>query len=152
MNAIRKSTLALAMAASAVALAAAGCGENGPVYYEVSGKVTLKDGTPIKSGFVIFYPDGRKGNKSRESSTGSIKDGTYVLKSGMHDGCPPGTYRVSVEAAMEVDEKNPYATKWLAHEKYVHPDKSQLTAVVVETPEAGRYDFKLDPHPKAKRR
>lgn len=152
MNAIRKGTLSFATGLSLVALSAAGCGESGPVFYPVAGKVTLKDGTPIKSGFVIFYPDVKKGNKARESSTGTIRDGAYALKSGLNDGCPPGTYKVSVEAAMEVDEKNPYATKWLAHEKYVHPDRSQLSAVVVETPEAGRYDFKLDPHPKAKRR
>jgi hypothetical protein len=152
MNVMRKATLSLAMASSLIALTASGCGDAGPVYYEVTGKVTLKDGTPIKSGFVIFHPDARKGNKGRETGTGTIRDGVYTLKTGMNDGCPPGAYKVSVEAASEVDERNPYYTKWLAHEKYVHPDRSQLTAVVVETPETGRYDFKLDPHPKAKRR
>ena len=54
---------------------------------------------------------------------------------------------MSIEAADEVDENNPYFTKWFADEKYVNPDTSGLTMEVIDNPEPGRYDFKLDPHP-----
>ena len=69
---------------------------------------------------------------------------------GAREGAPVGADKVSIEAAEEVDEKNPYFTEWLADEKYVNPETSRLTADVVETPEPGRYDFKLDPHPTRK--
>jgi hypothetical protein len=41
---------------------------------------------------------------------------------------------------------NSYITGWLADEKYLNADTSGLTVEVVEKPEPGRYDFKLDPH------
>jgi hypothetical protein len=132
-----------------VAVAAVpGCDPGGPKLYPVRGKVTLKDGSPIKFGHVILHADASKGNTSQEISQGTIRNGEYTIMTGAREGAPLGAYRVSIEAADEVDEANPYFTKWFAHEKYVNPDKSGLTMEVVESPEDGRYDFKLDPHPK----
>jgi hypothetical protein len=124
-----------------------GCGPSGPKLYPVRGKVTLKDGTPVKYGHIILHADARKGNATQEVSQGTIRDGEYTVMTGTREGAPPGAYRVSIEAADEVDENNPYFTKWFADEKYVSPDTSKLTMEVVENPGAGRYDFQLDPHP-----
>ena len=75
-----------------------------------------------------------------------------TLKSNLSVGLPLDllVYRAGDYASDEVvciDEKNPYFTRWFAHEKYVNPDTSGLTMQVVESPEPGRYDFKLEPHP-----
>lgn len=132
---------------AALPLLLAGCGPTGPKLYPVSGKVTLKDGTPVKFGHVILHPDGGKGNPSQEVPHGTIRNGEYSISTGANAGATAGAYRVSIEAADEVDEKNPYFTRWFAAEKYVNPDTSKLTLEVVEGAEPGRYDFKLDPHP-----
>ena len=124
-----------------------GCGQSGPKLYPVKGRVTLTDGSPVKYGQIILHADASKGNTTKEVSQGTIRNGEYTIMTGAREGAPPGAYRVSIEAADEVDEKNPYFTRWFAHEKYVNPDTSKLTMEVVESPEPGRYDFKLDPHP-----
>ena len=82
-----------------------------------------------------------------EVSQGTIRNGEYTVQTGARDGAPAGAYKVSIEAADEVDEKNPYFTKWFADEKYCSPDTSGLTMDVTESPAAGQYDFtKLEPH------
>jgi hypothetical protein len=124
-----------------------GCGAGGPKLYPVQGKVTLKDGSPVKFGHIILRADVSKGNTTKEVSQGTIRNGEYTIMTGAREGAPPGAYKVSIEAAAEVDEKNPYFTKWYASEKYVSPDTSGLTMEVVEAPAPGQYDYKLDPHP-----
>jgi hypothetical protein len=135
-----------AVAGPFLLLGPAGCGPDGPKLVTVKGRVTLKDGSPIKFGHVILHADRAKGNNSKEVSQGTIRDGEYTIMTGAREGAPVGAYRVSIEAAAEVDERNPYFTKWFADEKYVNPNTSKLTMDVVEQPESGRYDFKLDPH------
>lgn len=141
---MRRIVAGLVVAATA---AVAGCEPQGPKLHPVSGRVTLKDGTPVKFGHVILHADADQGNATREISQGTIRDGEYTIMTGMKPGAVAGAYKVSIEAAAEVDEKNPYFTRWFAHEKYVNPDTSGLTMQVVESPEPGRYDFKLEPHP-----
>jgi hypothetical protein len=136
--------------AAAVFLAAAGCAPAGVKLVPVRGKVTLTDGTAVSHGYVVFHPDPAKGNASKEICQGQIKNGEYVILTGPKEGAPPGWYKVTVEAAKVVDPNNPYFTEWLADQRYVDAEKSGLTAEVVESPEPGRYDFKLDPHPKQK--
>jgi hypothetical protein len=123
-----------------------GCGPDGPKLVAVRGRVTLKDGSPVKFGHVILHADKARGNNSKEVSQGTIRDGEYTIMTGAREGAPVGAYRISIEAAAEVDENNPYFTKWFAAEKYVNPDTSKLSMDVVEQPEPGRYDYKLDPH------
>jgi hypothetical protein len=115
--------------------------------YPVSGKVVLKDGTPVKRGYVLLHADASRGNNSEEVLQGTIQNGEYTIQTGPYVGAPPGAYRVSIEAAAEVDEKNPYFTRWFAHEKYIHPDTSRLTLEVTAHPPPNAYDFALDPHP-----
>jgi hypothetical protein len=133
--------------AAGLVLVAAGCGPSGPKLHPVSGKVTLKDGTPVKFGHIILHADASQGNTTPEVAQGTIRNGEYTLNTGTRAGAVAGAYKVSIEAADEVDEKNPYFTRWFAHEKYVNPETSGLKMVVVEAAEPGRYDFQLDPHP-----
>ena len=131
---------------------AIGCSNGEIRLVKVSGNVSLKDGSPVVYGYINFHPDSSQGNASREICVGTIKSGQYTLLTGVRYGAPVGAYRVSISAAAEIDVKHPYYTKWYAHEKYISPDRSRLVADVVESPEPGRYDFKLDPHPKAKKK
>jgi hypothetical protein len=135
---------------SLTAMALTGCGPSGPKVYPVQGKVTLTDGTPIAYGHVILHADKSKGNESMQVCQGTINNGSYTIMTGARPGAPLGAYTVAIEAAKEVNPDNPYFTEWLAHEKYIDPSKSNLTLEVVEQPEPGRYDFKLDPHPQQK--
>lgn len=143
---------AVVLTACVIGLSLSGCGSSGPKLSPVEGKVTLMDGTAISYGHVILHADTSKGNTTKEVSQGTIKDGKYTIMTGARKGAPLGAYKVSIEAAKEVDEKNPYFTEWLADEKYVDPTRSGLTMEVVEKPDAGRYDFKLSPHPQAKKK
>lgn len=138
------------VAGLAFAACTAGCGAEGPRLVPVEGKVTLKDGTAIAYGHVILHPDTAKGNTSKEICQGTINNGAYTIYTGARRGAPVGAYRVSIEAAKETDEKNPYFTEWLADERYINPDTSKLTMDVVESAEPRRYDFQLDPHPPQK--
>lgn len=132
---------------SLAALGLSGCGTSGPKLFPVQGKVTLTTGTPVGYGHVILLPDAGRGNTSKEGSQGTIRDGSYTIMTGARQGAPLGAYRVSIEAAKETNPDNPYFTEWLADEKYVDPSRSNLTLEVVNNPEPGRYDFKLNPHP-----
>ena len=145
--AVRRSCLV-----AVLAVGLAGCGDSGPRLVQVQGRVTLTDGSPVKYGHVILHPDAAAGNKSQEVCQGTIQDGAYTIHTGARAGAPLGKYRVSIEAAAELDVKNPYFTEWFADEKYINPDTSGLTMEVAENPEPGRYDFKLEPHKKAKKK
>src|SRR5688572_25389543 len=85
------------------AVGLAGCGEKGPHLAPVQGKVSLTDGTPVVYGHVILHPDLSRGNTSLEMSQGTIRDGVYTIMTGAREGAPPGKYKVSIEAAKEVD-------------------------------------------------
>jgi hypothetical protein len=132
------------------AIVLGGCGPSGPKLAPVEGKVTLKDGTPVEFGYIILHPEVSKENPSLDVCQGTIQQGSYTILTDVRQGAQAGKYRVSIQAAKGIDPTNPYFTEWLADEKYVDPAKSKLTLEVVETPEPGRYDFQLDPHPKQK--
>jgi hypothetical protein len=137
---------------SLTAIGLSACGRSGPQLVPVEGKVTLTDGTPVAYGHVILHPDAGRGNASKEVCQGTIRDGRYTIMTGARQGAPVGAYKVSIEAAKDVDPSNPYITEWLADEKYVDPSRSNLTMEVVESAEPGRYDFKLNPHPRQKKK
>src|SRR5262245_29086674 len=139
-------TVTLGLALSLAAAGLGGCGRSGPKLVPVEGKVTLADGTPGAHGHVGVHPDAGRGNTSKEVPQGTIRDGSYAVITGARRGAPVGAYKVSVEAAKEVDPNNPYFTEWLADEKYVDPGRSGLAVEVVENPGPGRYDFRLTPH------
>jgi hypothetical protein len=122
----------------------AGCGGGGPKLIPVEGTV-FYTGKPLAAGTVIFYPDTSKGNASKEEPRGSIDaQGHYEVMTGAKKGASPGWYKVAVNAAEQIDPKNPYFTKWLIPERYIDHRTSKLTVEIVENPAPGAYDFKLE--------
>ncbi len=132
------------------AIAISGCGPSGPKLYPVEGKVSLQDGTPVEFGYIILHPEVKPEESGLDVCQGSINQGSYTILTDVRQGAQAGTYRVSIQAAKGTDANNPYVTEWLADERYVDPLKSKLTLEVVEQPEPGRYDFKLDPPAKGR--
>src|SRR5262249_21855206 len=117
----------------------------GPQLTPVQGKVTFGD-KPLTTGYVIYFPDAAKGNKSQEEPRAEIgPDGTYVLTTGTKPGAAPGWYKVAVSAADQIDPNNPYFTKWPIPEKYINPNPSGLALEVVEKAAPGAYDLQLAP-------
>jgi hypothetical protein len=84
------------MAASALALAGAGCGESNGLH-PVSGKV-LHKGEPAVGATVSFYPKDAAGPNG-EIPRGEVEaDGSFQLGTGdLGRGAPPGQYAVLVE-------------------------------------------------------
>jgi hypothetical protein len=121
-----------------------GC-RSGPRRASVSGTVTL-DGKPVKEGLVSFSPDASKGNTARVSCTALIKDGSYelkttgVLNSEKGSGAPLGWYKVSIQTVnnFKGQPKNEIPNK------YTNPEQTPLSIEVVDNPEPGHYDIKLD--------
>jgi hypothetical protein len=123
-------------------LAGAGCG--GLKLVPVSGKVT-RDGQSLSGAAVSFVPDASKGNNVRVSCMGRIgADGRYELtsngitRSETGKGAPPGWYKVTLVTTL------PGAPEITVNPKYLDADKTPLSIEVVENPEPGRYDIKLE--------
>jgi len=127
-----------------LALSAIGCEKGGPKMIQVEGKVTYK-GKPVPRGTVSFFANQKKGNESMEMPIGVIEDGTYHVVTRITDGMTPGWYHVAVNAAKQIDPKNPYFTEWLVPEKYSNPKTSRLEMQIVENPAPGAYDINLEP-------
>jgi hypothetical protein len=120
-----------------------GCEKSGPKMVPVEGKVTYK-GKPVPRGSVSFFANNKKGNQSMEVPIGTIEDGTYHVITRITEGMTPGWYNVAVNAAKQIDPKNPYFTEWLVPEKYSNPKTSKLELQIVENPAPGAYDINLD--------
>ena len=75
-------------------LATIGCGNN----MHVSGKVRFEDGSPLKTGIVVF-------SSQKYVAKGPIQpDGSYTIGSlKSNDGLPPGEYKVYIVSAVEPD-------------------------------------------------
>ena len=120
-----------------ICLVVAGCGKN----KRLTGKVTFSDGTPVKSGMVIFRTD-------TFLSKGEIKpDGSYKMSSEReNDGIPPGEYQVYVSGIFKPPQSGgmPSMPVSLVAPKFENPDTSGLTCKV---PAPGnKYDIVLEPH------
>jgi hypothetical protein len=127
-----------------LALCAIGCDNSGPKMVQVEGKVTYK-GKPVPRGSVSFFAEPKKGNLSKEMPLGAIEDGYYRAFTRTKEGMTPGWYHVTVNAAKQVDMKNPYFTEWLVPEKYSNPKTSKLEKEIVENPAPGAYDINIEP-------
>lgn len=64
-----------AVAASLCLMSVWGCGNNGPVRYEVRGDITY-EGSPVPGGTITFEPDRAKGNIGQRAYA-KITDGTF---------------------------------------------------------------------------
>ncbi len=111
--------------------------------YPAEGKVTL-DGQPLKTGTVVFWPEGSKPERSNNLPTAQItEDGRYALYTAGAEGAPVGTYKVTVVAEDLADSTKPDRTKLLVPKKYTQPETTPLTVKVVQFPDSGAYDLKL---------
>ena len=70
--------------------------------------------------------------------------GHYTLLTRARKGAAPGWYKVAVTAGDRDNPNNPYITHWLVPQKYIDARTSNLAFEVVEKPEPGAYDLKLD--------
>lgn len=117
-----------------------GCGKTEEAkLVPVQGKITV-NGQPLSHATIVFKPDGDKGNTSQQEARVTLEDssdGVYSLKAG------PGWYRVTIFAAKPGGSTEP--TVWLANQKYQDASTSGLTVEVVGNPEAGSFDFDLQP-------
>ncbi len=112
----------------------------------VAGKVTV-DAEPLPLGYITFYPDESKDNKSTKLPYGQIQaDGSYTLVTNSKPGAPPGWYKVVVAATKDPLPARPppnWSPNWLHDAKYARPDTTDLKVEVVASPVPGRYDFAL---------
>lgn len=77
-----------------------GCsGPDGPLRYELSGKVT-HGGEPVPAGVIHFVPDAEEGNQG-PGTTAQIHDGTYATPPGM--GIIGGPHVITVAGTDGVD-------------------------------------------------
>ena len=125
------------------AVIATGCEQGGPKMVQIEGKVTYK-GKPVPRGTLSLFAETKKGNQSMEVPIGIIEDGYYHVKTRTKDGATPGWYQVSVNAAKQINPKDPYFTDWLVPEKYSNPKTSKLEMEVVENPAPGKYDINIE--------
>jgi hypothetical protein len=135
--------LCLVCCCGLLAAAVTGCEQSGPKMVQVEGKVTYK-GKPVPRGTVSFFAEQKKGNQSMEVPIGTIEDGEYHVTTRTKEGITPGWYHVTVNAAKQIDPKNPYFTDWLVPEKYSNPKTSKLELEVVENPQPGAYDIHIE--------
>lgn len=122
---------ALTLAAAVAALA--GCADDGPKLYPVTGKVLVGD-TPAEHATVVFHPVGGAGPDAVKPRGTVGADGTYTLTTHTAgDGAPAGEYRVTVEwwlSGMKKasDQDTPPTNRLPA--KYADVNQSKLTATV----------------------
>jgi hypothetical protein len=107
------------------------CGESGPQFYSVRGKV-MYQGKPTRGALVVFHPLEAGPNAPRPSAyvepDGSFKLGTN--KPG--DGAPAGNYAVAITWVPKDFQRKDDQTDLpnLLPERYGDPQKSQLRATV----------------------
>jgi hypothetical protein len=124
-----------------------GC-SGGPQLVTVEGTVYL-DGVPVQTGetvtgYVVFHADPARGNSNMEDVKGDIRpDGRYTIYTRDKKGASPGWYFVTVDLA-RTNPKDPYDYKAMVSETYLDKRKSGLEFEVVNNPEPGRYDIRLE--------
>jgi len=126
----------------------AGCSPPPPApCFPVAGKVTYKK-KALPAGTITFTPDASKGNSSKESAIGMLKeDGSYSLVTNGRDGAPLGWYKVSVNP-LAMPTEMPPAGKPLPKPpaidpKYQKGDSSGISIEVKEQAPPGAYDIDL---------
>ncbi len=124
-------------------LSFASCGDDVGFTLPVEGKVTL-NGTPLKQGTVVFWPDESKGNKMAHTASSQIgPDGTYALYTKGREGAPVGAYKVTVISEALGDSTDPGKTKLLVPRKFTNRDTTTRLIEVVEDPRENAYDLTL---------
>ncbi len=122
----------------------AGCQRAGPLQ-PVSGKVSYKEAL-LTNGWVVFTPDGTRG-ESGPSALGTIhEDGTYALNTNDAVGAGPGWYRITVAAFPVAAPKTPpnaFQPMPILPEKYRDPELSLLRCQIKPN-QVNTIDLNLD--------
>ena len=87
-------TITRCVCLTALALAAAGCGESKRATTNVAGTVTFR-GKPVPAGYINFMPDVSAGN-SGEVKGFPIVDGQYDTSKGTNPGIYPGAMVIQI--------------------------------------------------------
>ncbi len=121
-----------------ICLFAVGCGGSGPVYYDVTGKVTYND-APVKEGEISF-----ENSDKGYAATSTLNNGEYKVS------LPAASYKVVVRPVMEEVGGSPDSPPSLQYKKvddipkkYRETATSGLTAEV--TPSVTSFSFGLAP-------
>lgn len=126
--------------------AVSGCGGQGTIF--VTGTVTL-DGKPLPDAVVAFAPkDGRRPATGRTDAEGNFQLSTFSA----NDGALPGEHVVIITACQPVIRRDvpglgldegpsTVELKWIAPERYSHPETSGLSATVSNA--QNRFTFSL---------
>lgn len=135
---VSRAALAAACLASLALLG--GCGEPRPRTAPVRGAITYR-GAPVPHGTVMFQP------AHGPAATGEIRKGHYVLMTYREgDGAVLGSHRVTVIALEDQsgrlpEDRSPLPPALVPLE-YSFPDRSGLTAEVVDGPNVIDFDLK----------
>jgi hypothetical protein len=137
-------------------LAVSGCGGDSTAPTEklvpVSGKVTMKDGTPLTTGAVHLWPQPDTNSETALYPGGMIdENGNYEVMTSGQKGAPLGKYKITVSTKAPpgpgsspppvFDPSKPPPD---LSAKYSERYKTELSYDVVEHPAAGAYDLKVD--------
>jgi hypothetical protein len=110
----------------AVALAVLAMGGCGSEFSPAEGVVTL-NGAPLANATVVFQSPARPLATAKTDN-----EGCYRVETGSIEGIKPGEYRVAVTAYRKCEGYNDDNAPELAvPEKYVQPETSGLTAVII---------------------
>jgi len=128
-----------------LALLLAGCGESGPQVFPVTGKVTLRNGTPLRGGMILLESSG----KPSLNGIGIVgDDGSYAIRTKTtplleEEGAVAGRHLVSFCPAIRNGGLKKYED--VIHERYLDFDSSGMTIEVTNDPAKNTFDFVLDP-------
>jgi hypothetical protein len=113
---------------------APGCGARGPDRYDISGKVTFR-GQPVPSGYIVFAPDGKRGNDG-PGCTVDIEKGAYASMPGR--GTVGGPHQIQVYGFDGVPISDAFITNPMG--KPIFPEHRRA----VDLPhEAGQLDLEI---------
>jgi hypothetical protein len=127
----------------AILSAAIGCSESSEKVTPVSGTLSVS-GKPLPFGVVTFQPDATKGNATRFSPLGTVRDGKFELQTNGKSGAPVGWYRVTIATEIPGVSPPPGVTLPPIPQAARNPETTPLKAEVTEKAAPGAYDLKLN--------
>lgn len=137
-----------------VALAAVGCGTDGPKLVKVTGNVTVAGSEPFQNGLVRFVPTA--GTRTTGASAITDDDGNFVLKhTSTRLGIEPGEYTVMLslfkmpdgsELPDQTDSEEPKTPVELGGVEYVPVEYSRYDSKkfpITVTSDGGSFEFDI---------
>jgi hypothetical protein len=141
MNSMRKSSIILVC--GLLCLPACSADPVGKTY-PVKGKVYL-GGELLKTGSVGFFPADQSEGAPAFEAAGRIKeDGTYELSTRGKPGALPGKYKVTVVSQTKVEPNRASFAVSLVPKDYSNQETTPLKVEVIEKPDSGHYDLRLN--------